>query len=213
MVDISKNTLGLFIGLAVISSIVGFGVQSGLLSILGFATTATGQARINVTPLTALNITHNIIDFGNGTVAASSVNCTLSSDRTGDILNCFLPSWGNDGPLRGGFNFTNIGNTIINVTVKATKNGSQKTGSTSFWGVKSQGGLYKYRCVGDGGTSKIATFTNVNNKTTRCIDFVPITLSNRGFALHINITIPKNATGVKNDTLTFTASRACASSC
>jgi len=212
MKDVTDRTLTLLIGLAIVVSVVGFGVQSGLLSILGFATTATGQARINVTPLTALNITHNIIDFGNGTVESANTNCTLSSDRTGDILSCFLPSWGNDGPQRGGFDLANIGNTIINITVKATKNGSMKSGSTSFWGVKSQGGLYKYKCKGNG-TSKIATFTNVNNKTTRCIDLVPISVDTRGFSVHINITIPKNASGVKNDTLTFTASRACATTC
>jgi len=119
---------------------------------------------------------------------------------------------GNTGSSHGsGFTLANVGNVIINVTVKATKNGSIKTGKDAFWGVKSQNGLYKFKCRGNG-TSKISSYTNVNNLSVFCQTNVPISPSNY-FVLDINLTIPKNATNLKNDTLTFTASRACATAC
>ena len=217
MPDISNKAFITLMGVALFVSVIGmFGTGNNFLNLAGFATTGTGQTRINVTPLIALNLTNIVIDFGNGTVATNALNCTISSDRIGlngtNPAKCFPASagMGATGAARGGFSMENIGNVMINVTVKATKNGTRKDGN-SFWGVKSQGGLYKYRCRGNG-TTQISAFTNVFNNTKSCQTNVPVYPSSR-FVLDINLTIPKNATGLKNDTLTFTASRACESAC
>ncbi|MBS3115187.1 hypothetical protein J4482_01015 [Candidatus Woesearchaeota archaeon] len=219
MADISNKTFITLIGITLFVSAIGmFSTGNDFFNLVGFATSGTGQARINVTPLLALNMTQTIIDFGNGTVAGSAVNCTISSDRLGlngtNPEKCFVATsgMGNTGSSHGsGFTLANVGNVIINVTVKATKNGSIKTGKDAFWGVKSQNGLYKFKCRGNG-TSKISSYTNVNNLSVFCQTNVPISPSNY-FVLDINLTIPKNATNLKNDTLTFTASRACATAC
>jgi len=217
MADISNKTFITLIGITLFVSAIGmFSTGNDFFNLVGFATSGTGQARINVTPLLALNMTQTIIDFGNGTVAGSAVNCTISSDRLGlngtNPAKCFpaTSGMGATGSSNGGFSMENVGNVMINVTVKATKNGSRKDGN-SFWGGKSQDGLYKYRCRGNG-TTQITTFTKVFNNTRSCQTNVPIYPSNR-FVLDINLTIPKNATNLKNDTLTFTASRACATAC
>ncbi|MEK6887208.1 MAG: hypothetical protein AABW88_05240 [Nanoarchaeota archaeon] len=219
MTDISNRTLGMLMGIALFVSAMGiFSTGSNFFEIVGFATTGTGQARINVTPMIALNMTTTTIDFGNGTVTVSAINCTISSDRFGlngtNPSKCFKATagMGNTGSSRGsGFILANVGNVMLNVTVKATKNGSIKSGRDAFWGGKSQNGLYKYKCRGNG-TSKLTTYTNVNNLSVFCQTGVPISPSNY-FVLDINLTIPKNATNLKNDTLTFTASRACQSAC
>lgn len=210
MADISNKTFGTLIGIALFISIIGiFSTGTDLFKIIGFATTGTGQARVNVTPLISLNITHNLIDFGNGTVNPGLVNCTMSSDKTGDYLTCFTPTTGGDGPISGGFTVANIGNVNINVTVKATQNGSLKNGN-NFWGT--EGGRYLYKCSGNG-TAVISTFQLVNNRTKLCQGNVESTSGSNGFTLDINITIPGNVTGFKNDTLTFTASRTCPALC
>ncbi len=221
MADISNKTFITLLGIALFVSAVGmFSTGGNFFKIVGFATSGTGQARINVTPLVALNMTQTIIDFGNGTVAVSAINCTISSNKIG--LNSSIPSkcfpatagMGATGSSRGsGFLLANIGNVMINVTVKATKNGSDPK---TFWGAKSPKGKYLWRCRGNGTTIKAKeNFTNVNNKTTAdlCQTKIPITPGVNGFVLDINLTVPKNATNLKNDTLTFTASRTCASTC
>lgn len=216
MADISNKTFGILLGIALFVSAIGiFSIpRNDFFSLVGFVTTGEGQARVNVTPLLSINLTKMLIDFGNGTVATSAVNCTIASNRIGlnnsNPTKCFPNSevTGVTGASGGGFAMQNIGNMIINVTVAAKRNGSDPK---SFWGARSPYGAYRYRCFGNG-TSQISAFTKVINKTINCQTMIPVSPANR-FVIDINLTIPKNASGIKNDTLTFTASRACASTC
>ena len=221
MSDISNKTFGMLIGIALFVSAVGmFSIPGNdFFSFVGFATTSngSGQVKINVTALISLNLTRAMIDFGNGTVSSAATNCTLSSNRIG--LNssipakCFPATWGNTGAGNGGFSMENIGNVMLNVSVRAYKNGSIRTGTRSFWGTKSQDGKYMYKCFGNGTEpTLIATFIPVRNNSVLCEGRVPVFPSNR-FVVDINITIPKNSTGYHNDTLTFVGSRACSSDC
>jgi hypothetical protein len=206
MGDISNKTLGAIVGLALVVSLVGlFSINNGGLS--GLVTYGTtGQARINISELAALNVTHNVIDFGNGTLESSVNNCTLTSERPSnpDPFNC----WTGTGATSGGFTVVNVGNVALNVTVKAVKNGSMTSGAKSFFGTT--GSRYMWRCaVGSpNGTNKLAAYTSVRNASTSCVTRLNTTAGSDAFALHLNITIPSTATGRKNDTITFTGIKA-----
>ena len=209
MADISNSTLGVLVGIALVVSLIGlFSLpQGGLSSITGLGT--TGVARINITEAARVNVTTTLIDFGNGTLKQGETSCTLSSDRDGDINDCFQEEFGNDGPKSGGFQLVNSGSVNINVTVRGTKNGSLTSGSTSFWGQAN--GAYLYRCNGHGnGTDAQNNFTVVQNfteaNTLLCMGDLPSADGTDGFHVDINITIPEGATGLFNDTLTFGAS-------
>ncbi|HME86921.1 MAG TPA: hypothetical protein VKE88_00750, partial [Candidatus Nanoarchaeia archaeon] len=128
-----------------------------------------------------------------------------ASDITGDAEDCFTPSFGSDGPQSGGLNVVNVGNVNINVTFAATKNGSQSSGATTFWGVP--GGKYLYKCVGNG-TIDASGYANIQNISGQlCVSNVTASAGFDAFTLHVNITIPEAAYGYKNDTLTFFASQ------
>ncbi len=199
MPDISNQTLVIVIGVAFVISLVSlFSLPDGFLSISGLLVD-TGQARINVTELASLNVSHPFIDFGNGTIESGYLNCTLTSETpaTPDPLNC----WTGSGARTGGFEAVNVGNVNLNVSISATHNGSN---STAFWDVLN--GKYLWKCVGNG-TSEISVYTEVDNTSTRCIHTLPPTAETDAFSVHLNLTIPPTAVGMKNDTITFTAEK------
>lgn len=211
MSDISNQTLTIIVGLALMVSAIGlFSLQNGL---AGFAVT-TGQARVNITQTIAVNVSQSLIDFSNGTVETTKVNCTMASSKAGDTNACFKPLSGSaDGPAGHGFSAVNIGNVKINVSLTATKNSTATTGN-SFWGVA--GGKYMWKCyaranasIYKNGATQMVNYTNVRNATaTKCVGYLNSTTNQNAFSVDINITIPGTATGLKNDTITFTAAKA-----
>lgn len=202
MADISNKTLTIVIGIALVISLVGlFTLPNSPFSLAGLVV-SQGQARLNITETASLNVTQALIDFGNGTLEQAFINCTLTSETpaTPDPDDC----WTGQGATSGGFEAVNIGNVKLNVTIAATKNGSN---STAFWGVL--GGKYMWKCLGNGTTpTAVATYSNVNNTAIRCVDALNATSGQDGFSVHLNITIPPTALDVHNDTITFAASKA-----
>lgn len=205
MSDISNQTLGMLVGIALMVSLFGlFSIPNNLISIGGFGT--IGQARINISSSAALNVTQDMIDFGNGTVESSFTSCTLSSEEfilTGnaDPINC----WTGSGAQTGGFNVVNIGNTYLNVTATATKR-NLSDGTNSFWGVT--GAQYMWRCIGNGTIASPIYRAIENDTATNCTSTLSPTNGQDAFTMHINITFPSNVTGTHNDTITFTGSLA-----
>ncbi len=205
MADISNKSLGLIISAALVVSLIGlFTLPNGIFSIFGRATTDTGYARINITGTAAINVTNNVIDFGNGTMEAffAGANCTLTSQNSStgtDPFNC----WTGSGAERG-LEVTNVGNLALNVTATGTRNGSLFSGPLSFWGTGNS--TYLWKCAGNGTSAINSNYTPVQNESIRCSDRLSPSFGQDQFVLHINITFPDYVSGLKNDTITFTAS-------
>lgn len=202
MADITNKTLAVLIGLAIAVSLAGlFSLPNNPFFISGFLV-SEGQARLNITETASLNVTESFIDFGNGTIEQDDLNCTLTSETptASDPLDC----WSGLGATRGGFEAVNIGNVNLNVTITATHNG---TNSTDFWGVT--GGYYMWKCMGNGTIEpSVVNYSDVAVFARRCTDGLSSIMGTDGFTVHLNITIPPDAIGFKNDTVTFTASKA-----
>lgn len=202
MADITNKTLAVLVGLAIAVSLVGlFSLPNSPFFLSGFVV-SQGQARLNITETASLNVTESFIDFGNGTIENDDLNCTLTSETpsTPDPLDC----WSGTGASRGGFDAVNIGNVNLNVTIIATHNG---TNASDFWGAND--GRYTWKCIGNGTIQTVVeNYSAVENKTTRCVDALSPLVGSDGFTVHLNITIPPNAIGFKNDTITFAASKA-----
>jgi len=148
-----------------------------------------------------------LIDFGNGTVHGNAKNCTVNSEK--QSLQVPNGCWNGTVATSGGFQVINIGNVKLNITVKTTKNSSTSL-QTAFWGVP--GGKVLWKCRGSkntNGTSQISTYRYVSNASTRCFDKLNVTGGQEAFTLDMNITIPDAAVGIKNDTVTFTGTKAC----
>ena len=201
MADISNKTLGFLVVVALLVSAFGlFSLQNGGITGLGI----TGTTRINITATAAVNVTKTTVDFGNSTIQGNAFNCTITTETaTQTPSGC----WGGTYNL-GGFRVVNVGNVQTNVTVVGTR-----LNATSFFGVA--GGRYTFRCVvgAANGTSVQTTYTKLNTTAKACVSFLEPAAGLDGFSTHVNITIPGAASGVKTDTVTFTATRACASSC
>jgi hypothetical protein len=195
MTDISNKALAFIVGIALIVSLIGLFSLPGGSRITGLGT--QGQARINITELAELNVTQALVDFGNGTLENNAINCTLTTEESsGDPRSCWTGTGATDG-----FHIVNTGNVFLNVTIISTKNKS-----LDFWGV--DGGAYTWRCAGNGTIIQSAYATTRNDTQVRCVANLNSTTGNDEFLLHLNITVPPTALGFKNDTITFTGSKA-----
>ncbi len=213
MADISNKMLGIIVGIALVISIIGlYTVSSNFGSITGFGT--TGTAQINITQSAQLNVTQSLMDFGNGTVAqgfSGSVGgcpgcCVMSSlDGSRDPNSCFTATWGLKDATNSSFHAQNVGNVQLNVTVTSLYNSA-----AGFWGAG--GGNYTFECLGNvtnnGAGGPITTWTTPTATAQNCSVYLNATYGQNEFLLAINISIPQAASGFKNDTWTFTATKA-----
>lgn len=201
MADISNKSLGLFVGLALMVSAVGFlSLNGSLVSYLtGLATSDYGEVKINITESASLNLTQRVIDFGNGSVTESYPNCTMTSEIAGDPNTCFTAAWGSEGAGHGGFRVVNIGNVNLNVTVTSIKT------AATFWGVT--GGEYLFKCTGNNSIAQ-PNYTALVASAQPCVRNLSVSDGSDAVTVEINITIPITATGYKNDTITITGSKA-----
>ncbi len=212
MADISNKMLGIIVGIALVISIIGlYTVSSNFGSITGFGT--TGTAQINITQSAQLNVTQSLMDFGNGTVAqgfSGSVGgcpgcCVMSSlDGSRDPNSCFTATWGLK-DASDSFHIQNVGNVQLNVTVNSTYNSA-----AAFWGVS--GGNYTFKCLGNvtnyNAMAYVGNWTTPNGVAQNCSFYLNATTYQNEFLLAINISIPQAASGFKNDTWTFTGTKA-----
>ncbi len=206
MSDISNKTLSAIVGLALVVSLIGlFSLPNGIVSLTGFGT--TGLAKINITENAALNVTVSVIDFGNGSVETYVSSCTLTtSEASGDPRNCFLPTGTSADGATDGFHIVNVGNVRLNVTANSTK-----SSPVDFWGTNVGSERFALRCSGNGtytNTNFSGIYFQVNGNDQVCVNYLNATAGQDEFRMDINITIPDIALGVKNDTITFTGSKA-----
>ena len=206
MADISNKTLSVVVGLALVITLFGlFSLPNGIGALTGFGT--TGYARINITENAALNVTVSVIDFGNGSVETAYSSCTLTtSEASEDPRNCFLPTGTSGDGATNGFQIVNVGNVILNVTANSTK-----SSPVDFWGTSTGNEKYALKCSGNGTYTNAnfsGIYSQVNGNDQNCVARLNATSGQDEFRMDINITIPDIALGVKNDTITFTGSKA-----
>jgi len=128
MQDLSHKTLVMLLIVAIVVSIIG--VWAGLSklsnqpSITGLPT--EGNATVNILQQIAVNLTNFTIDFGVGFVNSTFTTAFLDTEGGPGIPAAEGNSSGwNQSVIDQAFIIENIGNTIINVSVQADKNGTE----------------------------------------------------------------------------------------
>ena len=130
--EISNNTLALFLIAAVVISVGGTIVSLNRLNTLSQITTTTGFASANSTGTTMLNISTtsairfaiNAVDFGAGSVntTAGGTNCTMWINDSSTFNKSGCTSFNTVNPYGDTFILENDGSTYLNVTLNSTNN-------------------------------------------------------------------------------------------
>ncbi len=135
--DISNKTLAMFLIAAMVISLTGTLVsltRINQLGVTGFATeNATGTAAVDISTEAALVFSYNTIDWGTGTVNATTQEyCNLTSNESESENICSDTTYcigfncsGEANSAEGYFILNNTGNEVFtNVTIEANKNAS-----------------------------------------------------------------------------------------
>jgi hypothetical protein len=167
--------------------------------ITGKAPVTTGTISLNIQEQVLINVTTTAMAFGN--VYVNETNCSLNSQEGGDGT-CPAATAGTG--ANGGLVFENIGNVGINVTINPGKNASEFLGGT--FGVP----LYYLKCRAKqgSGTAVLSSYINVTESTaTLCYGDLPYTSGGTTYDAYLdaNLTIPRDVSGAKTDTVTFNA--------
>jgi hypothetical protein len=143
--DETNKTLALLLVAAIVVSLGGtivslnkIGQFEGLVDITGrqVTDTSTGTVQLNLTSDTAITVTRNTIDFGNGYVNSSCDNCTMWTNSTSggtsySLGGCCVNEWktvATSGEAMSGLWIQNTGNENLSVNLNFSAN------ATSFIG-------------------------------------------------------------------------------
>lgn len=181
---ISNQTLVALVFLALVVAIGGTFVSLSKLraiEITGFTSTPTGV--VNVSTVTATDISLIVDSVSFGSLQADSVNSTLDDDPAP-------------------FNVSNDGNVCVNITL-TRDNSSWFTGTTAY-----NDTMFNVTC---GTTSTCLTlltdWTDLNTTAVNALAHLNYTNGKDSAEVHIYIHVPSDETGGgKNTTVTFTAS-------
>jgi hypothetical protein len=126
MTDVTNRTIAalLFVAMAVtvfstaitlnkLGSVSEFGLT-------GFATAPNATARLNISQLTSIKFTTDLIDWSNGTVNTSAGNTLCSLTTNGYSTPGYVGCIGFADPIPADFVLENDGNVNVNVTVELT---------------------------------------------------------------------------------------------
>jgi len=222
MEDISNRTLAILLIAAMVVSLGGTMLSLNRLSyfqtpsqqITGYGT-GTGTANLSIVTETTITVVESLIDFGEGIVntTAGCNNATLSSttddttwDGVGDA--CWVnsssltqkPTESDDIVIR------NDGNVNVTLEMDSTSNDA-----ATFIGGAAVTPLYQYRSF----SNETDACDNANNETWHDInssgsmvvcDKLKFDNDKDEVRVAIKVRIPADATGYKEDTLTFTSS-------
>ena len=200
MKEFSNKTIITLLIVTIIVSLGGTLISISRLSQLELITgrVTVGNVSVNITEQATLNLTTYDIALGNGYITAEA-NCSIDTQNGTGSSTC----WSNAGiGANSGIVVENVGNVGINVTVQFAANQSAFIGGTNP--------ELQYWCRTDGsssGSSLASTLTNVNNAslTYDCWANLDEISSADSFYFDVNLNIPANAHGSKNNSITFTA--------
>jgi len=223
MEDISNKTLAILLVFAMTISLGGTFISLNRLRISGTQApgitgfgTGTGTANLSITQDSTISVISNIIDFGTGiiNVSAGCTNATIASshnatNRTADYDICWVSNATTPDMVLfrdEDIVIRNDGNVNVTLTMDSIKNDA-----ATFIGGATVTPLYQYRTFGNEtsacDTPQNASWYDVNTSATMAVcDKLKSDNSQDEVRVAIKIRIPKDATGYKEDTLTFTSS-------
>lgn len=186
------------IAVSLVGTLISLNKIGALSDITGKAT--SGTMNLYVPSAATVNVTQTNVNFSNVTVPWNSFNCTLNSETGGDG-NCDPETVGTNAD--GSFEFENIGNVNINVSVISDINASELFGSANY------GSSFQWKCrtkAGAGATAVIPSYQEVSKSYVLCYGNMSYLGTNQAY-LDIQLTVPADAT--KNtplaSTITFNA--------
>lgn len=222
MDDISNRTLAILLIAAMVVSLGGTILSLNRLArfrapsqqIAGYAT-GTGTANLSIITETTITVVENLIDFGEGVVntTADCTNATLYSSHndtnwTGANDICWVnsssltikPAESDDIVIR------NDGNINVTLTMSSSENDA-----ATFIGGGVATPLYQYRAHSNEtnacDNANNATWHDINSSATMAVcNKLKYDNDEDEVRVSIKVRIPSDATGYKEDTLTFTSS-------
>jgi len=199
MPDISNKFLVFLIAVSIVISMYTILAPESSQKVITGRYVDTGTAQLTVSPVTAIQFTDAVINWGIGYVNETAANCTLDTENTvgAGCVNFTAQS--------NGFTVENIGNYNVNLELSTGKTAAQFIGGT--------GPLYQFRMsekefssCKSGLTPTI--YTNVNSTspgTVVCGNFSAVDV-NDALDINVKIVIPSDVSaGAKSDTFTATA--------
>ncbi len=214
--EISNNTLALFLIAAVAISVVGTFVSLDKLNTLskltatGFATSnSQATATLNISTTTSIKFSINSVDFGTGSVNTTGTytNCTMTINESSAITKVGCIGFNDTNAAGDTFIIENDGGTDLNVTLNSTKTAATFIGGNasivSFqYAVSNNETASGNSCAG---TLGLVGWTEVNTSDRNICTNLTYLDGADTLRLGVRVVIPYDAiSGAKTSTFTAT---------
>jgi len=204
----SNKTLALLLVAAIVVSLGGTIISLNRLGQLelGSATgrvVTEGTATVTINQTAVVDLTDNVIAFGEGSLNPGNDSCTLSSNETvGLPTNCGTWNWTVNSPDK--IVFENAGSATIDVTVGADADAAGFIGGTTPG--------FKYVCYDSESETGSETYTGADTWLSftgaggqPCVQSLLAASASDAAGMKVQVTVGLGAAGAKTATLTFVA--------
>ncbi len=197
---LDNNTLSVVLVLAIVVSVAVLFYNSGLMGITGAETTDTGTANFTIDDQVSILFIDDLTEFGTGTVTDGTDRAVLTSDNTAQVN---ATDWSTiDDPMI----LKNNGNIDANITLEAAD-----TPDTWIGGDAGGGPGFEFKVADSTGntsacTNPTASFSDLSTTEVQACENLTSTSAHDCIDINYKVIIPQDAIGVKQTTVTATAS-------